>query len=134
MSTQIFVNTSVRDLKQSIAFFAALGYPHNPTYTNDDAACIVISEHIYVMLLSEPFFRTFTSKAVCDTRTHVESWNVLSMDSRARVDELAAKAVTAGGREPRPAADYGFMYSRAVEDLDGHTWVLMHMSGEPPAA
>jgi len=134
MSTQIFVNTAVKDLKKSIAFFAALGYPHNPTFTNDDAACIVVSEQIYVMLLSEPFFRTFTSKAVCNTRTHIETWNVLSMDSRTKVDDVAAKAVTAGGSEPRPAADYGFMYSRAIEDLDGHTWVLMHMSGEPPAA
>lgn len=134
MSTQIFVNVAVKDLKQSMAFFAALGYAHNPTYTGDDSACIVISDQIYVMLLSEPFFRSFTDKAICDTRTHLEGWHVLSMDSRARVDELAARGVAAGGREPREAADYGFMYSRAIEDLDGHTWVLMHMSGEPPAA
>jgi predicted lactoylglutathione lyase len=134
MSLQIFVNLAVKDLGKSMAFFAALGYAHNPTYTGNDSACIVLSEQIYVMLLSEGFFRTFTDKAICDTRTHVESWNVLSMDSRARVDDLVAKAVAAGGREPRAAKDYGFMYSRAIEDLDGHTWVLMHMSGEPPKA
>jgi len=134
MSLQIFINLPVKDLKKSMAFFAALGYSHNPTYTGDDSACIVLSEQIYVMLLSEKFFGTFTDKAICDTRTHVEGWNVLSMDSRAKVDELTAKAVAAGGREPRAAKDYGFMYSRAIEDLDGHTWVLMHMSGEPPKA
>lgn len=134
MSLQIFVNLAVKDLGKSMAFFAALGYAHNPTYTGNDSACIVLSEQIYVMLLSERFFRTFTDKAICDTRTHVESWNVLSVDSRARVDDLVAKAVAAGGREPRAAKDYGFMYSRAIEDLDGHTWVLMHMSGEPPKA
>lgn len=134
MSTQIFVNVAVKDLKQSMAFFGALGYGFNPDYTNDDGACMIVSETIYVMLLREDFFRTFTDKAICDTRTHVEVLTALSVDSRENVDDLIDKAVAAGGRTPRPASDYGFMYSRTFEDLDGHTWELVHMSGAPPKA
>lgn len=132
MSTQIFVNVAVRDLQKSRAFFAALGFGFNAEYTNDDAACMIVSDDIFVMLLREDFFRTFTDKAICDTRTHVEVLTALSVDSREKVDELIDKAVAAGGRSARPALDYGFMYSRSFEDPDGHTWELVHMSGEPP--
>lgn len=134
MTTQIFVNVAVKDLKKSMAFFGALGYGFNPDYTNDDGACMIVSETIYVMLLREGFFQTFTDKTLCDTRTHVETLTALSVDSRATVDELVEKAIAAGGRSPRPAQDYGFMYSRSIEDLDGHTWEYLHMSGEPPKA
>lgn len=132
MSTQIFVNVAVRDLQKSMAFFGALGFGFNAEYTNDDAACMIVSDDIFVMLLREDFFRTFTDKAICDTRTHVEVLTALSADSREKVDELIDKAVAAGGRSARPALDYGFMYSRSFEDPDGHTWELVHMSGEPP--
>lgn len=82
------------------------------------------------MLLREDFFRTFTDKQICDTRSHVEVLTALSVDSREEVDELVAKAVAAGGSTPRPATDYGFMYSRTFEDLDGHTWELVHMNAD----
>lgn len=132
MSTQIFVNVAVKDLKKSIAFFEALGFRCNPDYTNDDGGCIVIDEGIHVMLLCEPFFRTFTDKTICDTRTHVEVLTAMSVDSREQVDTLVEKAIAAGGSAPRPPTDYGFMYSRMFDDLDGHTWEFVHMSGEPP--
>ncbi|HSX58785.1 MAG TPA: VOC family protein [Tahibacter sp.] len=132
MSTQIFVNVAVKDLDKSKAFFRQLGYDFNADFTNDDGACMVISDTIYVMLLREPFFQTFTDKTICDARTHVEVLTALSVDSRAKVDEIIEKAVAAGGTTPRAPQDYGFMYSRSFDDLDGHTWEFVHMSGEPP--
>lgn len=131
MTTQIFLNVAVKDLDKSVAFFTELGYGFNAEYTNDDAACMVIDSNIFVMLLREAFFRTFTDKQLCDTRTHVEALTALSVDSRERVDELVAKAIAAGGCAPRPPIDYGFMYSHAFEDLDGHGWELVHMTGAP---
>lgn len=127
MSTQIFINLPVRDLQASKAFFNALGYATNPTFTNDDAACIVVSDTIYVMLLTEPFFQGFTRKTIGDARTHTEVILCLSADTRAGVDALADKALAAGGRETLEAKDYGFMYQRSFQDLDGHQWEVVHM-------
>ncbi len=131
MTTQIFLNVAVKDLDKSVAFFTELGYGFNAEYTDDDAACMVIDSNIFVMLLREAFFRTFTDKQLCDMRTHVEALTALSVDSREKVDELVAKALAAGGSAPRPPIDYGFMYSHAFEDLDGHSWELVHMTGTP---
>ena len=127
MSHQIFVNLPVRDLDASKAFFTALGYASNPQFTDENAACIVISDSIYVMLLVEPFFQGFTRKAICDSRTHTEVILCLSADSRAAVDSMADKALAAGGSEPMEAKDYGFMYQRSFQDLDGHLWEVVHM-------
>jgi len=132
MTTQIFVNFAVKDLDKSVAFFTHLGYSFNAQYTNDDGACMIIDSNIFAMLLREPFFQTFTDKQICDTRTHVEALTALSVDCREKVDELVAKALAAGGRAPRAPTDYGFMYSHAFEDLDGHCWELVHMTGAPP--
>ncbi|SDR19580.1 hypothetical protein SAMN05428982_3543 [Pseudoxanthomonas sp. CF385] len=133
MSTQIFVNLPVRDLDKAKAFFNALGYAVNPQFTDANAACLVISDTIYVMLLVEPFFQGFTRKPLCDARTHTEVLLCLSVDSRSSVDAMVAKALAAGGREPMEAKDYGFMYQRGFEDLDGHLWEVVHMdeSGAP---
>ena len=134
MSTQIFVNLPVRDLDKAKAFFNALGYPVNPQFTDANAACLVISDTIYVMLLVEPFFQGFTRKPICDARTHTEVLLCLSVESRSDVDAMIAKALAAGGREPMEAKDYGFMYQRGFEDLDGHLWEVVHMDeGGPPA-
>jgi predicted lactoylglutathione lyase len=133
MSTQIFVNLPVRDLDKAKAFFSALGYASNPQFTDENAACVVISDSIYVMLLVEPFFQGFTRKSLCDARTHTEVLLCLSVGSRSEVDTMVAKALAAGGREPMEAKDYGFMYQRGFEDLDGHLWEVVHMdeSGTP---
>ena len=127
MSTQIFVNLPVRDLPASTAFFNALGYATNPTFSNDDASCIVVSDTIYVMLLVEPFFQGFTRKSIGDARTHTEVILCLSAESRAGVDALAGNALAAGGSETLEAKDYGFMYQRSFQDLDGHLWEVVHM-------
>ena len=134
MSTQIFVNLPVRDLDRSKAFFTALGYANNPQFTDENAACIVISDTIYVMLLVEPFFQGFTRKTICDARTHTEAILCLSAESRAGVDALADKAIAAGGSVTLEAKDYGFMYQRSFQDLDGHLWEVVHMDeGAVPA-
>ena len=127
MTTQIFVNLPVRDLDRSKAFFTALGYANNPQFTDENAACIVISDTIYVMLLVEPFFQGFTRKTICNARTHTEAILCLSAESRAGVDALADKAIAAGGSETLEAKDYGFMYQRSFQDPDGHQWEVVHM-------
>jgi predicted lactoylglutathione lyase len=131
MSKQIYVNLAVKDLKKSIAFFTALGFAFNAEFTNDDGACMVVDSNIYVMLLREDFFQTFTDRKPCDLRTHVETLIALTEDSREAVDSQVAKAVAAGGRALREPKDYGFMYSHSFEDLDGHIWELLHMSAQP---
>ncbi|MBN6113573.1 VOC family protein [Xanthomonas bonasiae] len=127
----IFVNLPVRDLAASKAFFAALGYAFNPTFTDQNAACMIVSDSIFVMLLTEPFFAGFTSKPISDARVRTEVITALSAPSRAAVDALLGKALAAGAREPQPPRDYGFMYQRGFEDPDGHLWEIAHMSGAP---
>ena len=127
----IFVNLPVRDLEASKAFFSALGYSINPTFTDANAACIVVSESIFVMLLVEPFFAQFTAKPISDARSRTEVITALSAVSREAVDAMLDKALAAGAREPQPARDLGFMYQRGFEDLDGHLWELAYMSGDP---
>ena len=132
MATQIFVNLPVKDLQRSVAFFTALGYDFDLNFTNENATCMIVDENIFVMLLVEPFFQTFIKKEICDARKSTEVLVCLSCESRAKVDELVAKAVAAGGTIPREAQDHGFMYGHAFEDLDGHIWELVYM--EPTAA
>ncbi len=127
MARQIYVNLPVKDLKLSMAFFAALGFDFNQQFTNDDAACMIIDENIYIMLLVEPFFRTFTKKQLCDAKTQTEMLVCLSCNSRAEVDDTVAKAVAAGGCIAREPQEYGFMYGHSFEDLDGHIWELVVM-------
>ena len=136
MATQIFVNLPVKDLKRSVAFFTALGYTFNPQFTDENATCMIVSkDHIYVMLLVEKFFQTFTTKTIVDARTSTEVLLCLSCESRAQVDALVAKAVAAGGTTPTEAKDHGFMYQHGFQDLDGHMWELayMDMSAFPQA-
>jgi uncharacterized protein len=133
MHKQIFVNLPVKDLEKSKAFFAALGFTFNPQYTDQNAACMVISDgSIYAMLLVEEFFKTFTAKPIVTAHEATEVLTCLSCDTRAEVDDLVSKAIAAGGKAPRDPQDYGFMYSHGFEDLDGHIWELAYMSGEPP--
>lgn len=132
MHSQIFVNLPVKDLKRAVAFYTKLGYTFNPQFTDENATCMIVGENLFVMLLVEKFFGSFTSKAIVDTSKATEVLTCVSCDSKAQVDELVAKARAAGGKVPRPAQDHGFMYSHGYEDLDGHTWELVHMTGAPP--
>jgi len=123
----IFVNVSVHDLAKSKAFFDALGFSFNPKFTDEKAACMIVSDKACVMLLAEPFFSTFTKKKICDTRTHSEALLALSCGSRAEVDEMVKKALAAGGSSAMPAQDHGFMYGWSFYDVDGHHWEVMWM-------
>lgn len=135
MPTMIFVNVPVADLKAAMSFYKAIGFDHNPQFTDETAACIVISETIYVMLLTHDKFKQFSSNPIPDAKTETGALYALSRDSRQAVDAIADAGLNAGGHETRPAMDMGFMYSRAVADLDGHVWeyVWMDMTGMPEA-
>ncbi len=131
MNSMIFVNLPVADLPKARAFYQALGFTFNEEFCDDTAACVVISEHIFTMLLTHAKFREFTPKAICDTSKATEVLNCLSCDSRAEVDELVRKAIAAGGTRYADPKDYGFMYQHSFQDPDGHSWELIHM---PPGA
>jgi predicted lactoylglutathione lyase len=133
MARQIFVNFAVEDLARSKAFYTALGFRFNDQFTNESGACMVIEDNIFAMLLTRPFFQTFTTKEMCDPARSIEVLTCLSCDSREQVDELVAKAVAAGGRIAREARDHGFMYDHAFEDLDGHIWELVYMAPDASA-
>lgn len=124
----LFLNLPVTDLEASKAFFASLGFEFDPRFTDEKAACLVVDERAaFVMLLSAPFFDTFTTRRRCDTARECEGLFALSCSSRAEVDDLAARAVAAGGTEARDPQDHGFMYSRSFSDLDGHQWEVLWM-------
>lgn len=128
MARQIFVNLPVKSLDRSVAFFTKLGFTFNPEYTNERATCMVVDENIFVMLLVEDFFSTFTPKVICDATKSTEVIVCLSAESRERLDEMVVTAVKAGAAAPRPPVDHGFMYQHGFEDLDGHLWELVHMT------
>jgi predicted lactoylglutathione lyase len=128
MIKQISLNIPVADLPKSMAFFKALGFPHNPEVTGDSGAMIVISETISVMLSTHAKFREFTPKAVCDTTKAVEVLICLQCESRQIVDDLVAKALAAGGSTYDKPEDLGFMYSHSFVDLDGHGWGLFYIN------
>ena len=132
MHSQIFVNLPVKDLKRAVGFYTKLGYTFNPQFTDENATCMIVGENLFVMLLVEKFFGSFTNKAICDTSKATETLTCVACDSKAQVDDLVAKARAAGGKVPRQAQDHGFMYAHGYEDLDGHTWELVHMTGLPP--
>lgn len=134
MSRQVFLTLPVADLAKSVAFFKALGFTHNPQFSDDTAACIVLSETVSVMLGTHAKFREFTPKAICDTRQAVEVLISLSCDSREEVDSLVAKALAAGGTTYDQPEDLGFMYSHSFLDLDGHGWGVLHMAAAPDPA
>lgn len=123
----IFVNLPVNDLDASKTFFTELGYSLNAQFSDDNAASVVISDTIVAMLLKKEFYATFTSKEIADATRTSEVLLCLSAESREKVDELLTKALAAGATEPREPQDHGFMYSRAFDDLDGHTWEVVWM-------
>jgi uncharacterized protein len=136
MSRKIFVNLPIKNMERSQAFFKSLGFTFNPQFTNEQGACMVVSDDIFVMLLVEPFFQTFTKKPIADATKVTEVLMCLSAESRAEVDALVKKALAAGGTSPNPPQDHGFMYGHGFTDLDGHVWELayMDMTAVPPQA
>ena len=131
MATKIFVNLPVKNLPKSIEFFTKLGYKFNPQFTDETATCMIVSEDIFVMLLTEAKFKEFTPKPICDATKSTEVLVCLSCESRQAVSDLVQKAVAAGGTLHAEAKDYGFMFQHGYQDLDGHIWELIYMD---PAA
>jgi predicted lactoylglutathione lyase len=134
MSKLIFVNLPVADLPAAKAFYEAIGFTNNPQFTDETAACMVLTETIHVMLLTHEKFAQFTPKKIADARQVSEVLICISEDSREGVDAITDKALAAGGREARDPQDYGFMYGRSFEDLDGHIWEPMFMDLEAATA
>jgi len=131
-SRKIFINLAVRDLQRSKGFFSSLGFGFDPRFTDEKAACMSVNDEGFVMLLSETFFKTFTTREVCDTTKQTESLLALSCGSRAEVDEIVKKAIAAGGTHAMNPMDHGFMYGWSFYDLDGHHWEVFWM--EPNTA
>ncbi|MFZ0328720.1 MAG: VOC family protein [Nitrososphaeraceae archaeon] len=127
MTTKIFVNLPVKDLNKTIEFFTKLGFKFNPQFTDENATCMIIGDDIFVMLLVEKFFKTFTKKEICDTSKNTEVIVALSAESREKVDQMINKAIESGGSEPREAQDHGWMYGRSFEDINGHIWEVIYM-------
>ncbi|SDG55370.1 VOC family protein [Microbacterium pygmaeum] len=132
MTTSIFVNIPTSDLERSKAFYTGLGFGINPLFTDENAACVVLDENIFFMVLTKEYFATFTDKQIIDPKTHAQTSIGLSRDSREDVDSVMAAGLAGGGSEPKPAQDYGFMYSRDLEDPDGNILGFLYM--EPQAA
>ncbi|MGE3333531.1 MAG: VOC family protein [Rhodospirillaceae bacterium] len=127
MAHKIFMNLPVKDLKRSMAFYESLGWKHNPQFTDDTAASIVVSEDIYVMLLTHEKFSQFTRKQIADSSKTAQMLICLSADSKDDVHRIVDAAVKSGATEPGPLTDYGFMMFRTFEDPDGHTWEVLFM-------
>jgi hypothetical protein len=127
MVSKIFVNVAVKDVQKSIAFFKEIGFTFNPQFTDENAACMIIAENIFAMLVIEKRFKDFTKKEICDARKNTEVLLALDVESREKVDEIIQKAVNAGGSIYMEAQDYGWMYSHNFEDLDGHQWEIYYM-------
>jgi len=127
---KMFVNLPVRDLHRSMQFFAALGFAFNPRFTDEKAACMVVSDETSVMLLTEPFFRTFTTRRLCDTKRETEGLFALSCRSRAEVDEMVKTAIARGGTHAMAKQDHGFMYGWSFYDLDGHHWEVIWLDSQ----
>ena len=130
MPTNIFVSYPITDLDRSKAFYTALGATINPLFTDENAACLAWDENIYFMVLKREFFATFTDKQVADPATTAQVQSAFSRDSREDVDAVVEAGLAAGGSEPRPAQDYGFMYSRDLEDPDGNIVAFLYMVPE----
>jgi uncharacterized protein len=134
MASKIFVNLPVKDLKNSVDFFTRLGFRFNPQFTDETATCMIVSDDIFVMLLTEQKFKTFTPKALCDATKSTEVLIALSLDSVKEVQEMVRKALAAGGSTYNEPQDHGFMYQHGFQDPDGHIWEMFYMdpAGIPP--
>ena len=127
MSRMIFVNLPVKDLSASRGFFGALGFEFNEQFSDDKAACVVLADNIFVMLLREDFFQTFINGEIADASQTTEVLNCLSANSRGEVDDLIRRAIEAGGKPWKDSFSEGPMYGGSFQDLDGHVWEVMHM-------
>ncbi|HEX9455514.1 MAG TPA: VOC family protein [Candidatus Binatia bacterium] len=127
MASKIFVNLPVKNLPKTVEFFSQLGFRFNQQFTDETATCMVVTDDIFVMLLTEAKFKTFTPKEICDTAKYSEVLVCLALESRTRVEAMVRQAVAAGGATYNEPQDHGFMYGHGFQDLDGHIWELIYM-------
>ncbi|HPE74463.1 MAG TPA: VOC family protein [Draconibacterium sp.] len=127
MQSQVFINLAVNDPEKSKEFYTKMGFTVNPQFSDDSAKCLVWSENIFVMIMTHEKFKSFATKPLADTKNNLAGLFSLSVESVEKVNEIVDNAVQAGGIEPKPMQDYGFMQMRNVEDFDGHTWEIFYM-------
>jgi predicted lactoylglutathione lyase len=127
MTKQIFINLSVDNIEKSLNFYSELGFTINPEFTDENQKCIVWSEHIYIMLQSQEMFRFYIKKQMPDPKKYQTASYTLPVESFDRVNEIIERGLKAGGSEPIPMIDEGFMQIRTIEDFDGHTWGFIHL-------
>lgn len=127
MASKIFINLPVKNLSQSMDFFKGLGFSFNPQFTDENAACMVISDSIFAMLLTEAYFKTFTPRSISDAHTSTEVIIALDASSKAEVEQIVAKAEELGGKIYAAPQDHGWMYQHGFADLDGHIWEIAYM-------
>jgi uncharacterized protein len=127
MAKKIFINLPVTDLQKAMTFYTGIGFVNNPMFTDETAACMTLTEEIYVMLLTHAKFNEFTKKEIANTSKTAAVINSLSVDSNNEVNEMITKAIEAGGNESNEPKDFGFMQQRSFEDLDGHLWEVLYM-------
>src|SRR5690606_27031151 len=127
MATKVFINLSVKNLEKSMEFFKNLGFSFNIQFTDEKAACMVISDNIFAMLLTEDFFQTFTKKELCDAKKATEVLVALDTNSKEEVQDIVAKAKSLGATIYAEPGDHGWMYQHSFADLDGHQWEFAYM-------
>jgi predicted lactoylglutathione lyase len=124
---QVFINLAVKDIDRSMQFYSQLGFIINPQFSDDQAKCMVWSDAIFVMIMCHEKFKAFTKKPIADTKSSIAGLFALSVENVDKVNEVVERGLKAGGKEPMPMIDYGFMQLRKIEDLDGHTWEIFFM-------
>ena len=127
VTTKIFINLPVKNLKNSVEFFTTLGFSFNPQFTDENATCMIVAADIFVMLLVEARFAEFTPKPVADASKTTEVLTCLGLDSKASVDTMVDAALRSGATKAKEPTDHGFMYGRSFNDLDGHIWEIIWM-------
>lgn len=127
LSKHIYVNLPVKNLEASKSFFGKIGFEFNPQFTDDKAACMVVGENIFVMLLQEEFFKTFTKKPIADANATTEVLVCLSAESKEELEGFVERAFAAGAKPSIDPVDHGFMYQAGFQDLDGHMWEIAYM-------
>lgn len=127
MAKKVFINLPVTDLQKAMTFYTAIGFTNNPKFSDETAACMVLTEEIYVMLLTYPKFREFTKKEIGNSFLSASVINSLSLDSAEEVNSIIDQVLKSGGKETNEPKDYGFMQQRSFEDLDGHLWEVLYM-------
>lgn len=124
---QVFINLAVKDVERSKDFYTQLGFTLNPQFSDDQGKCMVWSDTIFLMIMSHEKFKSFTNKPIADTKNNIAGLFALSVENTDQVNEMVENGLKAGGTEPMPMTDYGFMQLRKIEDFDGHTWEIFYM-------